>query len=340
MVQEKTHERKELVMKLSCEVYEDLLLLYEEGMCSEESKRLVEEHLAGCDRCKEYLNKMRLPEELIQEEQEEQAVLSRQKEKSKRNLTEAERVQKSFRKIKRRWALSLAVLPSLLVLLGLGIMVADEVRGEGLAFSNLYDFWVSGRFVRLVDKGEYEKAAEMLDYSDSYQSLIQTLSEEDGEPLTEESRQFYMELFGDVLNMTYEEYAKQERQKIVNYLQEEDAMNRIRHYGYGRAYRHMNHWQVGLEIVERVKEPDIVGREELNYTLFFWVTGNGQLQVVGASVGNPGFLKDENGELLYDENGDRIMLWIPSEQFALDGAFFRNFTRDVWWSGENLERSR
>ena len=328
-------------MKLSCDVYEDLLLLYEEGMCSEETKRLVEEHLAECDRCSGYLEKMRLPEELIQEKPEEQAVLPRQKEKSKRNRTEAERVQKSFRKIRRRWALSLAVLPSLLVLLGLGIMVVDEIRGEGLAFSNLYDFWVSWRFVRLVDQGEYEKAAEMLDYSGSYQSLVNTLSEENGEPLSEESRQFYLAFFGDVLNMTYEEFARQERQKIVAYLQEEDAMNRIRHYGYDTAYRMSEgDWDVRIEIVERVKEPDIVGREEGKYSLFFSVTGRGQLRVVGSGTRDAGFLEDENGELIYDENGNHIRLWIPSDQFALEGAFARNLTRDVWWSGENLKRSQ
>ena len=328
-------------MKLSCDVYEDLLLLYEEGMCSEETKRLVEEHLAGCDRCSEYLGKMRLPEELIQEKQEEQAVLPRRKEKDKKNLTEAERVQKSFRKIRRRWALSLAILPSLLVLLGLGIMVVDEIRGEGLAFSNLYDFWVSWRFVRLVDKGEYEKAVDMVDYSDDYKSLVHTLSEERGKPLTEENRQFYLALFGDVLNMTYEEFAGQERQKLVNYLQEEDAMNRIRHYGYGRAYRMSDgDWQVGLEIVERVKEPGIVGREEGNYELLFSVTGRGYLEVVGGVTSSAGFLEDENGELIYDENGNRIRLWIPADQFALNGAFARNFTREVWWSGEIPERYR
>ena len=314
-------------MQLSCEVFEDLLLLYEEGMCSEETKRLVEEHLAGCDRCSEYLGKMRLPEELIREQQDEQDVISQPKEESARDLTEAQRVRKSFRKIRRRWALSLAILPSLLVLLGLGIMVVDELRDEGLAFTNLYDFWVSWRFVRLVDMGEYEKAADMVDYTSDYQSLIHTLSGERGETLTEEDRQFYLALFGDVLNMTYEEYARQERQKMAAYLQEEDAMNRIRHYGYGGAYRESmgSDWRVGIEIVERVKEPDIVGREEAGYTLYFSVTGRGQLDWAGASISNPWFLQ-------YDENGERI--WFPSHQFALLGANGADLTREVWWSGE------
>lgn len=42
--------------------------------------------------------------------------------------------------------------------------------------------------------------ADMVDYSDNYQSLVHTLSEENGEPLTEEDHQFYLALFGDAQN--------------------------------------------------------------------------------------------------------------------------------------------
>lgn len=97
-------------------------------------------------------------------------------------------------------------------------------------------------------------------------------------------------------------------------------------------------WEVGLEIVERVKEPDVVGREEANYTLYFSVTGKGQLEVVGGSLSNAGFLEYENGEPMYDENGERIRAWLPTEQFALHGAFLRDLAREVWWSGEIPER--
>ncbi len=45
-------------MKLSCEIIKDLLPLYHDGVCSDESKTVVEEHLAGCEDCKAELQSM------------------------------------------------------------------------------------------------------------------------------------------------------------------------------------------------------------------------------------------------------------------------------------------
>ncbi|MDF2936625.1 MAG: hypothetical protein K0Q90_1998, partial [Paenibacillaceae bacterium] len=42
-------------MKLSCDVIQDLLPLYHDGVCSQASKALVEEHLASCELCKSEL---------------------------------------------------------------------------------------------------------------------------------------------------------------------------------------------------------------------------------------------------------------------------------------------
>lgn len=38
-------------MKMTCEVIQDLLPLYCDGACSEESKKIVEEHLSDCEKC-------------------------------------------------------------------------------------------------------------------------------------------------------------------------------------------------------------------------------------------------------------------------------------------------
>jgi predicted anti-sigma-YlaC factor YlaD len=38
-------------MKISCEIIRDLLPLYHDGVCSIESKALVEEHLTECESC-------------------------------------------------------------------------------------------------------------------------------------------------------------------------------------------------------------------------------------------------------------------------------------------------
>jgi len=45
-------------MKISCEIIKDLLPLYYDGVCSSESRALVEEHLAECDNCKSELLSM------------------------------------------------------------------------------------------------------------------------------------------------------------------------------------------------------------------------------------------------------------------------------------------
>ena len=46
-------------MKLSCDVIQDLLPLYHDGVCSEESKRIVEEHIETCAACKDVLHGLR-----------------------------------------------------------------------------------------------------------------------------------------------------------------------------------------------------------------------------------------------------------------------------------------
>ncbi|MGC6769406.1 zf-HC2 domain-containing protein [Enterococcus sp. LJL51] len=45
-------------MKVSCEVIRDLLPLYAENVCSEESRSIVEEHLADCAQCRIELEQM------------------------------------------------------------------------------------------------------------------------------------------------------------------------------------------------------------------------------------------------------------------------------------------
>lgn len=45
-------------MKTSCEIIRDLLPLYHDGVCSNDSKAMIEEHLALCDGCKAELQAM------------------------------------------------------------------------------------------------------------------------------------------------------------------------------------------------------------------------------------------------------------------------------------------
>lgn len=58
--------------RIPCNVNKDLLPLYVDDVCSEESKNMVEEHLAGCGKCREYYSALKegIPEEEILEEKE------------------------------------------------------------------------------------------------------------------------------------------------------------------------------------------------------------------------------------------------------------------------------
>ena len=45
-------------MTNQCKIVEDLLPLYHDGVCSAESRILVEEHLAQCEHCRNLLHQM------------------------------------------------------------------------------------------------------------------------------------------------------------------------------------------------------------------------------------------------------------------------------------------
>lgn len=45
-------------MKINCQIAGDLMTPYLDGTCSEDSKRALEEHIAGCEACRERLGRM------------------------------------------------------------------------------------------------------------------------------------------------------------------------------------------------------------------------------------------------------------------------------------------
>ena len=71
-------------MKLSCEVARDLLPLYHDGVCSHESRELVEEHVKTCPDCAAILGELRGEIEVPHEESNEAAVLKKLRKNVKR----------------------------------------------------------------------------------------------------------------------------------------------------------------------------------------------------------------------------------------------------------------
>lgn len=71
-------------MKLSCEVTQDLLPLYHDGVCSAESRALVEDHVADCPDCTAILRELRGEIKLTHEEPDDGAVLKKLRKNVKR----------------------------------------------------------------------------------------------------------------------------------------------------------------------------------------------------------------------------------------------------------------
>lgn len=57
-------------MKLPCEIVQDLLPLYADGVCSEQSKTEIQTHVAECEGCRRQLEAMRSQEQALKETKE------------------------------------------------------------------------------------------------------------------------------------------------------------------------------------------------------------------------------------------------------------------------------
>lgn len=222
--------------KLSCRITQDLILLYTDGVCSQESRQAVEEHLKQCPSCRKYLQEISLPEKIVIQTPEPQC---------------RERVMKnSFRKIRRRWRLSVLAVFMIFPILLLGILGVHEFLGTGVAYTNLDDIVISYRFMWLVEDGRFEEAAEMICFDD-YAEIVNRLKEEPGASGTAAEYDWMQEHFGPVAEMTEEAYVAHMQAKFVQ------AMENCYAAGYGisglhfaDAYHTGSGWSIGIGVRE------------------------------------------------------------------------------------------
>lgn len=229
-------------MKQSCDVIKDLLVLYEDDMCSEASKKVVEEHLKGCQECRTYYQKLQCTNEMISGEIKEEFV------------KEDKVMKQGFRKIRRRWRLSLTAVFMLIPALAIGILGYHEKRKEGIAFSNLDDIYRCTRYLQCIADGKFEKAAEMIDFSKDEYILVEM-----------------------VADMTLEEYQEYMKEHFVKKMQEYDDLGiYIDNIGYDSAYRaEESEWTICISFDENY--PD--GSEQK-----IIVDLNGETMKLGASA--------------------------------------------------------
>lgn len=142
-------------MKLSCDIVQDLLPLYEDEVCSPGSRAAVEAHLQTCESCREY-------RESVKKMPEVDTVSDGPEEKK--------RAKRLFHRLQLRWVLSA------IAILLVCMLVNNQITGQGLALDNWDDIYYAKKFAGHLEKGELEAAAEMLDFSDSYDRALMCLS--------------------------------------------------------------------------------------------------------------------------------------------------------------------
>ena len=142
-------------MKLNCEIVQDLLPLYIDEVCSLASREAVEAHIRQCESCRKALEGAG---ELPAPEPAPEAL--REKKKATRAL----------------WRMRLTMTLSAIVIILVCILFYNQVTGQGLTFTNWDDIYYAKKFANHLEAGDLEAAAQMLDFSDSYDRALYFLS--------------------------------------------------------------------------------------------------------------------------------------------------------------------
>lgn len=125
-------------MKVKCPVIEDLLPLFIDEVCSEESRIIVEEHLAECGLCSDKFRVQKseiiVGDNVIKENLKSKA---------------------PFKKIKK---LQMIKLIAIIVAIPLLFLTTIEIIGDGVGFSALYGRYMTERFLSQVESGEFVSA--------------------------------------------------------------------------------------------------------------------------------------------------------------------------------------
>ena len=124
-------------MKIHCNIAKDLMPLYIDDVLSEESKAAVEEHLTGCEDCREYCSGMH-GSDLHESEAEAEEVLGR--------LDEAERLKRLKRKMLLKRIITIAATAAVVIL----IIIAGDI----LIFHNPSYITYEDTGIRMTENGD------------------------------------------------------------------------------------------------------------------------------------------------------------------------------------------
>lgn len=145
-------------MKLPCKVIEDILPMYYDKICSEESAMLVEEHIKACPRCSQTLSDLRADIDIH--------------EKKVDDIKPLKKIQKSYKKMRIGWLIAIlciVVLTPFAFLIGeqhgkQQEQIVDYTKEEAIAYAN--------DFMACLVNGDYAKAYSYWDIEGEKKDLL------------------------------------------------------------------------------------------------------------------------------------------------------------------------
>ena len=288
-------------MKLSCGIVKDLLPLYEEEICSEDSKKSVEEHLKQCRECAAFYEKLHSPlEEKIAQElfpdemgKEEEAIA--QKEEQERRI-----IKKGLHKIRSRWIASIIALLMIFPIAGVSVVSCyHEKKKEGICFSNIDDILLARKFVMLLENGEYEKAAKMQNaiYRWRYGEIQRNYKKysEIEEEKRSDYEKWYLREFAKDVKLTEDEFVEEEQKDFVESMQAYEKIGTISGFEVDRVYYHNEHWDMEVSIKEKIKGDDTEWVQKLT----MYVEDDGTIACLGLVNKDSGYEKYESKGIIY-----------------------------------------
>ena len=155
-------------MKISCKIIEDLLPIYHDGICSEESAAMVEGHLKECPKCAEILASLNGEFEL-------------EKPQSADELKPLAEIQQRINREKKRCGRRNALIAAVLVIVMTPIFWLgwNQFTGSGICFTNMREYRIGNKFMKQLSEGDYEKAYQYIDLDEIRDRWLETWFDED-----------------------------------------------------------------------------------------------------------------------------------------------------------------
>ncbi len=142
-------------MKLSCKVIEDMLPMYYDKVCSEESAALIDEHLKDCPHCSQILSDLGGDSPVPQQELDDMKPL--------------QKIQKSYKKMRRGWLIAIV---AVLLLIPAAFLIGNKLSEPAVDYTKEEAIAYANEFMSCLVNREFAKAYSYWDIEGEKKDLL------------------------------------------------------------------------------------------------------------------------------------------------------------------------